>query len=65
MIYTIFCMKKICPECGKEFECTHDIGCFCGNYTVSEENLKLLKEKYSDCLCEDCLKQYDVNYCKE
>ncbi|MBR1626396.1 MAG: cysteine-rich CWC family protein [Bacteroidales bacterium] len=51
-------MKKICPQCGKEFICKHDSECFCMRYSINKDNLKILKEKFSDCLCENCLKQY-------
>ncbi|MBR1774481.1 MAG: cysteine-rich CWC family protein [Bacteroidales bacterium] len=51
-------MKKVCPQCGKEFECKHNADCFCMQYTISKEALAILKEKYSNCICEDCLKQY-------
>ena len=53
-------MKKICPKCGKEFECKHDKTCFCTRYSLSKEALRELKEKYDNCLCEDCLRQYAV-----
>lgn len=51
-------MIKVCPECGKEFECKHDATCFCMKYKLSDKALRILKEKYSNCVCEDCLKNY-------
>jgi hypothetical protein len=51
-------MKKICPECGKEFECLHSKDCYCVKYKIKDKTMKLLKAKYNDCLCEDCLRKY-------
>lgn len=51
-------MEKICPECGKTFECKHNADCFCTKYVLDKQTLDLLKEKYKDCICEDCLKKY-------
>ncbi|MDO5760608.1 MAG: 5'/3'-nucleotidase SurE [Bacteroidota bacterium] len=51
-------MKKICPKCGKEFECRHNKDCFCMRYRVSKENLAEMKKQYNNCLCEDCLTFY-------
>ena len=49
---------KICPDCGASFTCTHDASCWCMSYRISEENLKIIAEKYSNCLCPDCLARY-------
>ena len=36
-------MKKICPKCGKEFECVHSKDCWCAKVTITDEaRLKLL-----------------------
>ena len=50
-------MIKTCPVCGKLFECSHDKNCWCVKITLSETARKELKERYLDCLCENCLKQ--------
>ncbi len=50
-------MKKKCPECGKEFICNHSTSCWCNSEKISAKTLKLLKEKYSDCLCKECLEK--------
>lgn len=50
--------KKTCPNCGKVFECKHNKDCFCMHYTISKENLTKISEKFTDCLCEECLKNY-------
>ncbi|MGP1514699.1 MAG: cysteine-rich CWC family protein [Bacteroidales bacterium] len=51
-------MKKICPECGKEFVCQHDVSCFCMQYSLCSDVLAFLKKKYDNCLCEECLRKY-------
>ena len=50
--------QKTCPKCGKKFECTHDANCWCMTLVITPQNLKRLKAEYSDCLCEECLKEY-------
>ena len=47
-------MKKICPRCGKEFECVHSKDCWCAKVSLDEEKRSRLKV-YNDCLCKDCL----------
>ena len=47
-----------CPRCGKEFVCRHDKTCFCNNYTLSENAKRDIQSKWSECLCEDCLRVY-------
>lgn len=50
-------MTKKCPRCNATFECQHSATCWCAKYSLSE-NLKLfLKDNYSDCLCENCMKE--------
>ncbi len=49
--------KKNCPSCGKDFICLHNANCWCMNYKLSKEQLDMLKSKYSDCICEDCMKK--------
>lgn len=58
-------MKKICPACKKEFDCKNDETCWCMKYEYPEELLEKLRNDYSDCLCEDCLKQFMDKYSKE
>jgi len=51
---------KNCSKCGKTFECLHTADCWCMEYDISPENLKLLQETFSDCLCPDCLEGYST-----
>jgi hypothetical protein len=55
---------KACSKCGKSFECLHSTECWCMDYEISPENLKLIKETYSDCLCPKCLSTYKVKETK-
>ncbi|MBR1769300.1 MAG: cysteine-rich CWC family protein [Bacteroidales bacterium] len=51
-------MRKTCPKCKSEFECKHNENCFCMNYRLSADKLRILKNEFDGCLCEDCLKDY-------
>ena len=50
-------MKKICPRCGKEFECVNSIDCWCVKIKLSDRAKAFLKENYQDCLCGQCLQE--------
>ena len=50
-------MTKKCPRCNKEFECKHSATCWCSKYSISDNVRLFLKDNFSDCLCEDCLKE--------
>lgn len=53
-------VKKHCEACGAAFNCyrTSKQACWCEDFLISPENLKLLAEKYNNCLCPDCLAKY-------
>jgi hypothetical protein len=52
---------KSCSKCGESFECKADTGgCWCDAITISVENLEKLKQSFNDCLCPDCLKEYET-----
>jgi hypothetical protein len=50
---------KICPKCGKTFECAHSTDCWCMNVKLSKEAIEKIKQLYPDCLCEICLKEFE------
>ena len=50
-------MKKICPKCGKEFECVHSVDCWCVKVKLTDEAKQKLKI-YNDCLCKECLESF-------
>ncbi|HEX7904928.1 MAG TPA: cysteine-rich CWC family protein [Chitinophagaceae bacterium] len=50
---------KNCPRCNKAFECkpgniTH---CQCYGLTLTIEQKAFIEERYTDCLCSNCLLQ--------
>jgi hypothetical protein len=56
---------KTCPRCGRQFECLHDVGCWCFDYTLSSENTELLNNEFNNCLCPGCLPLYAENNAEE
>jgi hypothetical protein len=56
--------EKICPRCSKKFECK--VGsillCQCTTVKLSEVEKDYISEKYSDCLCADCMKELRAEY---
>ncbi|MBE0662528.1 MAG: cysteine-rich CWC family protein [Bacteroidales bacterium] len=51
---------KTCPSCGVTFECSHSIECWCMAYVIPKENMELIRQHFSDCLCSECLGKYAV-----
>jgi hypothetical protein len=50
--------KLACESCGAEFTCSAgQEHCWCSEVKVSPENLTVLREKYKQCLCKDCLEK--------
>ncbi|TKG94513.1 hypothetical protein EYV94_11220 [Puteibacter caeruleilacunae] len=51
---------KTCPKCGAAFKCYNKgkKSCWCENYSLSSETLQLLRSKWDNCLCEECLKDF-------
>jgi hypothetical protein len=49
---------KKCPSCGSFFACQGEEDCWCESYQISKKNFLYLKEKYTDCICRECLKAY-------
>ncbi len=56
-------MTKMCPKCHAAFECKVDDikNCFCSSIQGSPKVYQFIKEQYTSCLCEKCLK----DLCKE
>ena len=50
-------MTKTCPKCNKKFECQHSANCWCSKYSIPDNVSVYLKDNFTGCLCEDCLKQ--------
>lgn len=50
-------MKKNCAKCKTEFDCKADDikNCLCGSVQLNANTLVLIKSKFDDCLCVECL----------
>ncbi|MEK7225877.1 MAG: cysteine-rich CWC family protein [Bacteroidota bacterium] len=48
---------KKCPRCGYAFECKpgNITQCQCYTVALSQEQRSYIEQRYSDCLCRDCL----------
>ena len=47
-------ITKTCEACGRKFECGQ-YGCWCGKFSVTEQQMDLISARFKDCLCPDCL----------
>ena len=52
----MFGKEKRCPKCGTAFDCGGLFGCWCRDVKLDRAALATLKERYTDCLCPNCLK---------
>jgi hypothetical protein len=50
---------KKCPKCGKSFTCYGEKDCWCENYRINKKEMLVIIEKYNDCLCQECLKEFE------
>jgi hypothetical protein len=50
--------NKPCPRCGRQFACKpgNIAQCQCFEIKLTEEEKKLVSDRYDDCLCGQCLK---------
>lgn len=55
---------KICPRCTHPFECkVGDIAnCQCSSIAVTIEERSFIEDRYTDCLCINCLKDLKNKY---
>jgi hypothetical protein len=55
---------KKCPRCNKIFECkAGDIAhCQCNSINLNIEERAFIEDRYSDCLCANCLLQLKDRY---
>ena len=51
--------EKICQECGTSFQCEGDNDCWCEKVQIHKKEMIELMEKYTDCLCPECLRKYE------
>ncbi|MDF2380007.1 cysteine-rich CWC family protein [Nostoc ellipsosporum NOK] len=61
--------QRKCPRCGNGFECKpgNITECQCFGIALTDEQRSWIEQKYSDCLCRDCLQhlQQQVNLFRE
>ena len=50
---------KYCPRCTKAFECKagNIAQCQCSGVQLTTEQRAFIEQRYTDCLCNDCLQQ--------
>lgn len=50
-------MEKICPRCGKTFECHHEEikKCWCMSASIEPDAMNYIADNYSGCLCKECI----------
>ena len=49
---------KKCPSCGKFFTCHGERDCWCESFQIHQKDFLVITQKYNDCICPECLKQY-------
>ena len=52
--------EKRCSKCGETFGCGGLLGCWCRDVELDAAARALLKERYDDCLCPSCLKEFST-----
>lgn len=57
-------MKKTCQKCSESFECNAEdiLNCQCFDYRIDKKEGEYIHERYSDCLCGNCLVQLKKDY---
>ena len=53
-------VQKNCSRCGESFSCMQENGCWCASLRLESAILAELRARYTDCLCEDCLRKLAV-----
>jgi hypothetical protein len=50
--------RKICPSCGRAFNCGGLLFCWCDTVKIDRATLAEIGETYHGCLCQECLENY-------
>src|SRR5260221_5770223 len=50
-------VEKECRRCGAPFNCKQEAGCWCAAMRIDPVVLAELRTRFSDCLCEACLRK--------
>jgi hypothetical protein len=51
-------VEKKCSRCGAPFSCQQEAGCWCTTMYLDPATLAELRARFSDCLCEGCLRKF-------
>lgn len=52
---------QLCENCKEEFSCEVELEkCWCFSVDLGDETRKRLRENFEQCLCRDCLKQFEA-----
>lgn len=56
-------MEKKCPKCKELFVCNHNNirNCHCAEVKLSEKQKAWIKDNFSNCLCNKCLREISNN----
>lgn len=59
-------MEKKCPKCKELFVCNHNNirNCHCAEVKLSEKQKAWIKDNFSNCLCNKCLRDINNNILK-
>jgi hypothetical protein len=51
--------EKKCPKCRKSFICYGERDCWCEKVRIHKKEMMEILQNYKDCLCPECLKEYE------
>ena len=51
---------KKCQRCGAEFRCEGEDDCWCEKVQIHRVQMLEIMERYTDCICPDCMKLYEA-----
>ncbi len=51
---------KKCQKCGVDFRCEGEGDCWCESVPVHRAQMQELMEKFTDCICPSCMKEYEA-----
>ena len=50
-----------CESCGQPFACELSLGaCWCSEITLADATRSMLRSRFSECLCRECLTNYQA-----
>ena len=51
---------KKCQKCGVDFRCDGEGDCWCESVPIHRTQMLEIMEKYTDCICPSCMKEYEA-----